>query len=196
MATATMAATNSKDQGDELVLRARTDSEALGVLYARYYEKIYRYCLHRLFVREVAEDVTSSVFLQVAEHIVAFEGHTEAAFRNWLYAIASNQANSHVRKTVRRRELLEAAVRERLASRGANGPTGEELDWPTVYEAIAGLKPNLQTVITLRFFEEMTFDRIADILGCKSVTVRVSCGRALEALRKKLSRPLAEDGRR
>ena len=190
MSIGPIAGSGPDDADDELVVQARTESEALGKLYARYYERIYRYCLHRLFVREVAEDVTSTVFLQVAEHIVSFQGRTERAFRNWLYSIASNQANSHIRKTVRRRRLL-AAARERSGVVDT-GQVGEDLDWPTVYEAIASLKPKFQTVVTLRFFEQMPFDRIAEILECKPVTVRVVCGRALAALRKKLSKPLAE----
>lgn len=186
------------DADDELVLRARTETAALATLYERYYPRIYRYCLHRLFIPDLAEDVTSSVFLLVARHMVTFTGSTEASFRNWVYAIATNQANSHVRKAARRRELMDAAARQHLQATGDEGPAylgaqGQDLDWPTVYEAIASLKPQQQAVITLRFFEEMPFTRIAEILECKPVSVRVTCTRALAALRKKLGRPLGEE---
>lgn len=176
------------------MVRARSDADALAALYERYYPRIYRYCLHRLFVPEVAEDVTSTVFLQVARHIVTFSGATEAAFRNWIYAIATNESNSHVRKSVRRRELLDAAAREHQRVCW-DAHLGQQLDWPTVYEAIASLKPAQQAVITLRFFEEMPFSRIAEILQCRPVSVRVTCMRALAVLRKKLGKTFAqEDG--
>ena len=179
---------------DDLVLGARTDGEALGALYERYYDRIFRYCLHRLFVPEVAEDVTSAVFCQMAEHISTFQGRNERAFRGWLYAIASNQANSHIRKTARRRRLMEAAMRQRLAEADAAAGDHEQaerqLDWPTVYGAIAELNIRQQTIIALRFFEQMSFGEIAEILACRPVTARVTCGRALASLRKKLT-PLA-----
>ncbi|NQU75514.1 MAG: RNA polymerase sigma factor [Planctomycetes bacterium] len=185
-----MARPDLVNTADKLVVRARTDGEALGLLYAQYYDKIFRYCLHRLFVREVAEDVTSAVFLQVAEHIVTFKGDTDSTFRSWLYAIASNHANSHIRKAARRRQLLELVARRRhepVCSQ--DGPAlGQDLDWPTVFEAITELKPMQQSIVTLRFFEEMPFDRIAEILNLKPVTVRVACSRALAVLRKKLSK--------
>ena len=46
-----------------LVIRARREAEALGQLYDTYYDKVLRFCVYRLFNREVAEDVTSVVFL-------------------------------------------------------------------------------------------------------------------------------------
>jgi RNA polymerase sigma-70 factor, ECF subfamily len=180
---------------DELVLRARTQTEALATLYERYYPRIYRYCLHRLFAPELAEDVTSTVFLQVARHIVTFAGNTEASFRNWVYAIATNQSNSQIRNAARRRELMDLAARQRQGDSDGgdtHGQLGEHLDWPTVYAAIASLKPQQQAVITLRFFEEMPFSRIAEILELKPVSVRVTCTRALAALRKKLGDVLGE----
>jgi len=44
------------DEGAELLRRARRDPQALGLLYDRHYPGVLRYCMHRLFVREAAED--------------------------------------------------------------------------------------------------------------------------------------------
>lgn len=62
---------------DELVDLARTDTDALGGLYELYYERILRFCVHRLFNRTVAEDVTSAIFLDVARKIGGFKGNSE-----------------------------------------------------------------------------------------------------------------------
>jgi hypothetical protein len=51
---------------DDLVVRARGDRAAFAALYNQYYPLILRYCLRRLFLRELAEDTTSEVFLQIA----------------------------------------------------------------------------------------------------------------------------------
>jgi len=56
-------------EDNNLVLKAKTQAEALGELYEMYYERIFRFCVHRLFNKEIAEDVTSAVFLQVAHRI-------------------------------------------------------------------------------------------------------------------------------
>ena len=73
-----------------MVLRAKTDADALSQLYEMYYDRIFRFCVHRLFYREIAEDVTSTVFLEVARRIRSFRGRTDRDFRNWLYTIAVN----------------------------------------------------------------------------------------------------------
>jgi RNA polymerase sigma-70 factor (ECF subfamily) len=95
---------------DDLVVRARSDHSALAALYDRYYPRIWRYCLRRLFLRERAEDVTSEVFLHVAAHLPSFAGTTEADFRRWLFRIASNAVSAQLRQTHRRQELFQAAV--------------------------------------------------------------------------------------
>ena len=69
------------DSSDNLVISARTDREAFGKIFDLYYPNVFRYCLRRLFVRAVAEDVTSEVFLRVATHIRDFPGTTKEDFQ-------------------------------------------------------------------------------------------------------------------
>ena len=69
-----MAKIDRRTEKDDLVLRARTDADALGRLYELYYERIFRFCVHRLFSKEAAEDVTSAVFLTVARQMRGFTG--------------------------------------------------------------------------------------------------------------------------
>ena len=185
----TMAKTDRQAENNDLVLRAATDADALGQLYELYYEPIYRFCLHRLFYKEIAEDITSTVFLQVARKIAAFTGTTHADFRNWLYAIAANHSNSYIRKTLRRRRLLKRLTSQ--TSSDNNCPDQPPApDWPTVYQAVLKLKPNHQTIVTLRFFENMDFEQIAKIINARPATVRVTLHRILRKLRNHLQKPV------
>ncbi|MEJ2703398.1 MAG: sigma-70 family RNA polymerase sigma factor [Sedimentisphaerales bacterium] len=169
---------------DDLVLRARTQAEALGRLYELYYDRIFRFCVFRLFDKEIAEDVASTIFLEVARKIRGFEGRTERDFANWLYAIAANQANATIRKTSRRKKLLAQAAG---AMRTANGTDDSpEPDWPSLYAAILRLKPKHQSLVTLRFFENLPHEQIAQILNVRQATVRVTLHRILGKLRKHL----------
>jgi RNA polymerase sigma-70 factor (ECF subfamily) len=177
---------------DDLVVQAKSQAAALGRLYELYYDRILRFCVHRLFNRALAEDVTSSVFLTVARTMRRFDGRTERDFRAWIYTIAANQANAHIRKSTRRRRLLETA----LGGRGADDqetPDPSRLDWPRLYEAIRGLKPDQQTILTLRFFEGMDYDEIAGIVNARPGTVRVTLHRALRRLQETLQEDLGGD---
>ena len=166
---------------DEIVIRARVEAEALSQLYDLYYGRILSFCVHRLFSKETAEDVTSTIFLEVARRIRHFNGRTEQDFRNWLYAIAANQANAYIRKSIRRKRLLAEAADLITAARTGKTP---EPDWPMLYAAILKLKPEHQTIITLRFFENMEYEQIAKILDTRKTTLRVTVHRILGKLQK------------
>lgn len=177
---------------DDLVVQAKSDPDALARIYELYYDRIYRFCVHRLYNKSTAEDITSSVFLTVAGTIRDFKGCTEHDFRCWLYAIAANQANAYIRKTSRRKRLMENALAVRRASE-AEEADWSELDWPTLYAAILKLKPQHQTIVTLRFFEGMDYDEIARVVDARPGTVRVTLHRILRRLREALRDDLGED---
>jgi RNA polymerase sigma-70 factor (ECF subfamily) len=178
-----MAKIDERGDNNDLVVRAKTDSEALGRLYDLYYERIYRFCLYRLFVTETAEDVTSMVFLTVARKIHTFEGATQKDFCNWLYAIAVNHSNSYIRKTARRKKLFEK-IHESIVDKTN---CSEDIDWPRLYQAISKLKPQHQAIVTLRFFENMDYEQIGKITNARPGTVRVKLHRILEKLKADLT---------
>jgi RNA polymerase sigma-70 factor (ECF subfamily) len=181
-----MAKVVERTEDDDLVLRARTQAEALGRLYELYYDRVFRFCVHRLFNKEIAEDVTSAVFLQVARGIRSFKGRSEQDFRNWLYAIAANQANAYIRKTSRRKKLLAQAADSIRPATVESIDMSSEPDWPRLYAAILRLKPQHQTIVTLRFFEDFSYEQIAQVLKVKEVTLRVMLHRILNQLRSQL----------
>ncbi len=170
---------------DDLVVLAKTQAAALGRLYELYYDRIFRFCVHRLFNRATAEDVTSSVFLTVARTIRGFKGRTEQDFRSWVYAIAANQANAHIRKALRRRRLMQNVAADRRMDDEDSVPWSS-LDWPTLYAAIQELKPEHQTILTLRFFENMDYDEIGRVVEARPGTIRVMLHRTLRRLQEVL----------
>ncbi|MHC4620194.1 MAG: RNA polymerase sigma factor [Planctomycetota bacterium] len=172
--------------GRQLIADARSDPAALTLLYRRHYDAVFRYCVHRLFERQTAEDVTSAVFLRVVENLNRFSGD-EQQFRNWLYKIATNEVNNHLRHAARRNGLLERFCRQDGRQTGdceVADEAGEKL--ALLKEAMLTLKPRYQTIITLRFFENLKLTDIAQVLGSSPGTVRSQLARALSRLRKKM----------
>jgi RNA polymerase sigma-70 factor (ECF subfamily) len=176
---------------DDLVILAKSQAAALGRLYELYYDRIFRFCVHRLFNRSTAEDVTSAVFLTVARMMREFKGQTEQDFRSWIYTIAANQANAHIRKTMRRQRIMENVVRSHRED-DEGSEAWSSLDWPTLYAAIQELKPEHQTILTLRFFENMDYDEIARIVDARPATIRVTLHRILRRLQEVLRGDLGE----
>jgi RNA polymerase sigma-70 factor (ECF subfamily) len=172
------------DDNNGLVIQARSDRAAFVRLYRRHYDATFRYCARRLFDRTAAEDVTSEVFLKMVENFHRFRG-TDAQFRNWLYKIATNAVNNHLRRTSRRNRLLRTA-REQRNSRVTDCEESPER-LALLKQAMLSLKPRYQTIITLRFFENLKMTEIAEVLGSSPGTVRSQMARALAKLRIRIA---------
>jgi len=174
-----------------LISNARRDPAAFAQLYRRHYEAIFGYCVHRLFERQTAEDVTSTVFLRAVENFGRFSGKHEKSFRNWLYTIASNAVNDHLRRSARRgiifKTVLEEAGKEKPGEPPDKLDEGPEKELLLLKEAVLALKLVYQTIITLRFFENLKLTEIAEVLGKSPGTVRSQLARALAKLERKLS---------
>lgn len=98
MANGDLQETDRRQSGEDLlVLRAWIDSSAFILLYDIYYEKIFRYCLVRLRVRQITEDITSTVFLCASADIRRFKGRTRREFVAWLCKIADAQLKKYLR---------------------------------------------------------------------------------------------------
>ena len=167
----------------QLIARACNDSTAFVQLYRSHYDAVFRYCVHRLFERAKAEDVTSEVFLKVIENINGFKGN-EKQFRCWLYRIATNAVNNHLRKTARRKRILKVAHEQINSLIADYEEPADKL--ALLREAVFTLKSRYQTIITLRFFENLKLTEIAEVLGSSPGTVRSQLTRALAKLRKVL----------
>ena len=183
--TETMAKEIQDIDQDVLVKMAAADPSALGLLYDIYYDKIFRYCIHRLRYRQVAEDVTSSIFLSAAAGIKKFRGKTRGQFACWLYMIAGNHINQHLRENQRREKLLRLAKEKE--SQKQNNNHEPAISWPRLHSAILKLDADTQTLITLRYFEGFTSAKVAEMIKANPNTVRVRLSRAIEKLRFLLS---------
>jgi RNA polymerase sigma-70 factor (ECF subfamily) len=167
----------------QMIAEALSDPAVFVRLYRSHYDAVFRYCVHRLFERHTAEEIAAEVFLKVVKNIERFKGN-ERQFRNWLYTIAANSVNDHLRKTARRDGLY-------INSRDQTDNQVDDCEESTeklalLREAVLSLRPRYQTIITLRFFESLKLTEIAEVLGSSPGTVRSQLARALAKLRKKL----------
>ena len=130
------------------------------------------------------EDVLGEVFLHVARDIGRFSGD-DAALRRWVFSIAHNRSMDAHRKAKRDRSTSEAEFAEdRVAS--ADGP-----DEPVDHEliaALATLTEEQREVVVLRFVADLPLEAVAKITGRKVGAVKALQHRALENLRRAVSR--------
>jgi len=185
----------SESEHTDLIQRACSDPDAFAQLYLLHYQDVFNYCVRRLFDRHSAEDVTSTVFFKVMHNLDSFDGRA-TDFRSWLFRIATNAVNDHLRGVKRRAGVVEKAViRTREKSAFVIDCDQDLLEKKVLLkQALLSLKPKYQTVITLRFFENMKLTEIAACLGKKPSTVRSWLQRANVKLRRKLDTAMKSRG--
>lgn len=168
--------------GERLVEEAQAFSqEAWRHLYDQYYVKIFNYCYVRVGNRATSEDLASDVFLEALRGIKRYR-YRGLPIASWLYRIAHNLTADHLRRNARRPtvSLGNEAENPRLQS-----PDDAEsaVLWHDMHDAIVQLTDDQQQVILLRFFQGLSHEETATIMGRRSGAVRVLQNRALNALR-------------
>jgi RNA polymerase sigma-70 factor (ECF subfamily) len=178
----------------DLVRRARAgDGSALGALYDRYAERVYRYALAHVREPGEAEDLMQRVFLKMIEALPAYEDRG-LPFDAWLFRIARNAAidAGRTRRAWLPLEVAEGRPDARLEPAEAAERTEEQA---LIRAALASLSPDQRDVVTLRFFGGLSHAEIGAVLGKREATVRGLQFRGLNALRSRLS-PAAGTERR
>lgn len=157
------------------------DSEAFGVIYKLYFNAIFRFVYYRTSHLETTEDLTEQVFSKAWISISKLQGD-ETKLQGWLYKIARNVVIDNFRKT---KETVGIEELESLPSYEANALEAMEVagDTRVLLEAIARLTTEQQTVIKLRFLEDLGIEEIASLLDKSAGNVRIIQYRALKALR-------------
>ncbi len=175
------------DEERSWVQRARQgDGEAVGLLYRRYAPAIFRYLYYRLGDQQVAEDMTSEVFVRALEALPRYR-ERGIPFSAWLYRIAGARVADHFRQH-RRRPTVALSPESVAEGRSLEEQAELRMVAGDLQRAVAELTPLQQQVILLRFVEGLAHSDVGRILGRSEGAVRVLQYRALEALRRLLER--------
>ena len=179
-------------QGDDadLVRRLRAGDAAAGdQLVAKYCPALLGY-LRRLVKNDhIAEELHQQTWAGVLEHLDRFDVASGAGgFKAWLFRIATNKANDHWRSQGRETAALDGLklVSDELAPDASYGvENAEQMDKLT--KAI-GMLPELQRqILMLRYYSNLKFIEIAQILGCPLNTALGRMHKAMLRLKQVMS---------
>jgi len=162
-----------------------------------YRESVYRYVRFRVPTREVAEDVTSEVFLKALRALGRYDPRRSAP-RTWLLRIARNAVTDYLRR-LRRRGSLHISL-DRVPDLVSTGPSQEERllreeRLRRLFNAAATLRPADQEILSLRYGAGLGNGEIAEALKITSNAVAVRVHRALARLKVAVAEGAEEDGR-
>ena len=165
--------------------RASEDAAEHARLWDRHAQRIYRFCFRRTADRELAEDLTSIVFLEAWRHRGKMETTTESELP-WLYGVAANVLRNQWRSQRRYRAALARLPRPRDDSDLAQEAVDRLADQQRMAQLVKRLKslPQIeQDVLSLCAWEDLTPKEAAAALGIPEATVRTRLHRARRRLR-------------
>ena len=172
-----------------LVRRAqRGDRQAFSELYELYCPKIYAYVLRHVSGDvEVAQDLTSDVFVKAMEHVGTYR-FQDVPFSSWLYRIAHNRVIDHYRRAPK---LQPVALQDEdpVADKAASLDVSWILNRKVLYDAISMLTPEQRSVIVLRLLQSRSVAETAATIGRSEDAVKQLQRRGLAALERILQTP-------
>lgn len=177
----------SAPPGDEvLVERLRNGDTVAGeALVRRYFEPLMRY-LQRVAGAQAAEELHQQTWVSVLDHVGRFDaGNVGGGFKAWLFRIATNKANDHWRSRGREKAAMEGLKRvldEELPPAGHRAEGAEQVE--QLRRAIESLPEAQRQVLVLRYYSNLKFVEIAQILGCPLNTALGRVHKALIKLRQ------------
>jgi RNA polymerase sigma-70 factor, ECF subfamily len=178
----------------------RGDREAFRELFEAHKDRVWTVALRFTGDESAARDVTQQVFLKLFTSIAGFRH--ESNFKTWLYRMVANECMDEFRK---RRRLIPLDF-----FRPASGDDRDEdcvaiemKEWrqeplqeerlarleisEAVLAALAQLKPKLRMAIVLKYFEDMSYEQMAEALGCSMGTVASRLNRGHKELARRLA---------
>lgn len=174
------------------------NNQAVSELFARYKKPVFNFALRIVGNRADAEDATAEVFLNLFKK--HYQYTTGVKFSTWLYTIARNSCIDRLRK------------RKQAVSLNYQAKDGETVEWEIedaasvtdqeaihketkqlVKQAIAKLDEEQRQAIVLREYQGLSYEQIAQVMGCSLEKIKILIFRARERLKGELASYLKEE---
>ncbi len=155
--------------------------EALADIYEAYYLRVYRFVFYRVSHKETAEDITEEVFIKAFNSIKNLE--KLEAFEGWLFQISRNLVIDYYRK---KKQLVPLDSIENTLEYDTNVVEiiNLQIEQSILIKLLKELNEEQQSVIKMKFFEELDNSAIATILNKTEGAIRVIQHRAITRLKE------------
>ncbi len=188
---------DSQDADRQLVERVKQgDKRAYDMLVVKYQHRVLGLVGGYIGDFQEVQDVAQEAFIKAYRALDRFRG--DSSFYTWLYRIAVNTAKNHLVSRGRRvpdsdidvhdANILDTTTNLQVVDTPERNLYCDEIE-AMIHDAIRRLPDELRTAVMLREFDGLSYEEIADVMGCPVGTVRSRIFRAREAIDREI-RPL------
>ena len=159
-----------------LAKHAHTREEGLRHLVLAYQERLYHVIRHQLPSHDDADDVLQNTFLKIFRHLDGFESKSQ--LYTWMYRIAQNEVHNHRAKQTKHH----AVELDQKLEKPADSYVDME-DLPVALEsAICQLPERQQKVFRMRYYDELSYKQIAELLQLTEGALKASFHHAVKKI--------------
>ncbi len=155
---------NSEQNFIDDLLNPETQNAAFMRLMDLYKRPLYNHIRSIVLNHDDSDDVLQNTFLKIFRHLKSFKG--ESKLFSWIYRIATNEAISFLNQKAKRNgstpELLQKKNIENLIA--DTYFNGDEIQLK-LQKAIASLPPKQQLIFKMKYFNDLKYEEISEILG-------------------------------
>jgi RNA polymerase sigma-70 factor (ECF subfamily) len=163
----------------------RGERDAFRDLFEAYKDKIYSIALRFSGDESLAMDIAQDTFLKLFSTMSDFRG--DAAFSTWVYRLVVNACLDHKRRSWRMIPIADELIAVlRAPCDSLHSMLHSEMR-ERVRTAVETLSPDMRMAVVLRYTEGLSYEQIAEAMGCSEGTVASRLNRAHKALERRLS---------
>lgn len=180
---------------EELVERFRqteTRERAYSQIVKRYQERLYWHIRRMVVHHEDTNDVLQNVFVKVWKGLDNFRG--ESSLYTWLYRIATNETYTYLEKMKKRRAVSISDHESYVGNliKAEKGFDYNKLEWK-LQLAINSLPEKQRVVFNLRYYDEMPYDQMSEVLETSAGALKASYHFAVKKVEEFLKKELNHD---
>lgn len=163
-----------------------SQSRAFEVLINTYKERLYWHIRRIVLDHDDTDDVLQNTFIKVYRSIEGFKG--ESKLYSWLYRIATNEALSFLKSKSRKLGQSSEAVQEAMANKLESDVyfEGDEIQLK-LQQAIATLPEKQKLIFNMKYFEELKYEEISEILDTSVGGLKASYHLAVKKIKSHLN---------
>ena len=171
----------------EQLHRPETASQAFDVVMREYGEAVYWQIRKMVMNHDDANDLLQNVFIKAWNNIANFRG--DAKLSTWLHKIAINESINFINKEKQRPVMSESGEDSFLIERLEADKyfDGDEIQL-ALQKAIAELPDKQRLVFNMRYFDEMKYDEMSELLGTSVGALKASYHHAMKKIEDAMSR--------
>jgi RNA polymerase sigma-70 factor, ECF subfamily len=170
----------------EVIARAKTgDKHAFKIIYETFYKRIYRYCSIQVNNNEVAKDLCQETFIKAWKSLPTFTLEKGGTMQAFLFRIARNLIIDLSRK---KKEYSLAEYTEVETNEDFYDDFEKKQTINNIKKSLKELDETDRQIIILRYFEELSTEETAKVIGMNHGALRVRVHRVLKKLKDILER--------